>query len=257
MKDYKRFSIELAKEAGKIIKANFALGMKKEWKSDNTPLTETDTKINQLVLDAIQKNFPGHSVLAEEGSNLLEGSEYTWVCDPVDGTIPFSHGIPNCVFALALVKNGESILGIVYDPFLDHLFLAEKNKGATLNNEKIRVSTSASFESTIIGIALRKNEKYNFFQVAEILESRKGWSLNFGSIVYMDMLVANGEFAASIFGGENAHDSAASKIIVEEAGGTFTDIFGNDQRYDQKVKGHIASNGILHQEIIDIIKTSL
>src|SRR3989338_5284171 len=211
MKDYKNFSLELAKEAGRIIKTNFALGMKKEWKADNTPLTETDLRINQLVLDSVKKEFPGHSVIAEEGSDFSEKSEYVWVCDPVDGTIPFSHGIPTCVFSLALVKNGESILGTVYDPFLDRLFLAEKNKGTTLNKEKIAVSKAISFEKTLVGlVGWWKGAQYNISKVAESLVNKSAFIPNLGSIVYMDMLVANGEFAATIFGGDKPHDSAAS-----------------------------------------------
>lgn len=259
MKDYRNFALELAEEAGKIIKTNFTLGMKKDWKSDFTPLTETDLKINQLVLDVVAKEFPEHSVIAEEGSDFSEKSEYVWVCDPVDGTVPFSHGIPTCVFALALVRNGESILGTVYDPFLDRLFFAEKDKGATLNKEKIAVSKSTSLEKTLVGIAGRgKNAKYGSKnKVVEFLEDKRALVLNLGSIIYMDMLVANGEFAAAIFGGDKPHDSAASKVIIEEAGGKFTDLFGKNQRYDRDVKGHLASNGTLHQELVDIIKAGL
>ncbi|MBI3626632.1 hypothetical protein HY224_01135, partial [Candidatus Uhrbacteria bacterium] len=92
---HKDFALQLAKEAGQIIRTNFVLGMKKEWKKDNTPVTETDLRINQMVIERINSAWPGHGVLAEEGNKLIEGgSEFVWVCDPIDGTIPFSYGIP-------------------------------------------------------------------------------------------------------------------------------------------------------------------
>jgi len=255
--DYKTFSLELAKEAGKIIAANFSLGMKKEWKADNTPLTQTDLKINQLVIDSVKKEFPGHSIIAEEGSDFSDKSEYVWVCDPVDGTIPFSHGIPTCVFSLALVRKGESILGVVYDPFLQRMFFAEKSKGATMNGAKISVSRATSLQNALVGFVWWKSEKMNLSKTDEILSDRGAILIDVKSIVYMDMLVANGELAATLFPGTKPHDTAATKIVVEEAGGKVTDIYGNEQRYDRDIKGHIASNGILHEELVRIVKENL
>ncbi|MBI2888883.1 MAG: inositol monophosphatase [Candidatus Liptonbacteria bacterium] len=255
--DYKNFALELASEAGKIIKANFSLGMKKEWKADNTPLTETDLKINQLVIDAVKREFPGHSIIAEEGSDFSDKSEYVWVCDPVDGTIPFSHGIPTCVFSLALVRKGESILGVIYDPFLDRMFFAEKGEGATLNGVKISVSRATSLQNALVGLVWWKSDKTNLSKVDKIISDRGATLIDVKSIVYMDMLVANGEFVATLFPGTKPYDTAAGKIIIEEAGGKVTDLFGNEQRYDRDIKGHITSNGILHEELVNIVKANL
>lgn len=119
------FAINLAKQAGPIIKNNFVLGMKKEIKQDKTPLTVTDLAINDLVNKAVAKMFPDHGLISEEGG-FYSGQDYTWVCDPVDGTIPFSHGVPICMFMLGLMYKGQSILGVVYDPFMDKMYYAEK-----------------------------------------------------------------------------------------------------------------------------------
>src|SRR3989338_9591130 len=118
------FAAGLAREAGEIMRQNFALGMKKEWKEDDSPITVTDIRINSLVLEAIQKKYPAHSFVGEEGSRIIE-SEYVWVCGPVDGTVPFSHGYPIFMFSLALVKNGMPIAGVLYDPILKRMFYAE------------------------------------------------------------------------------------------------------------------------------------
>src|SRR6185369_6851970 len=99
---HKEFALQMAQEAGGIIRSNFSMGMKKEWKEDVTPVTVSDLAINKDLIEGVKQHFPGHSVYGEEESALIDGAEYVWVCDPVDGTLPFSHGIPTCMFSLAL-----------------------------------------------------------------------------------------------------------------------------------------------------------
>jgi len=119
------FAKNLAYKAGKIMRDNFSLGMKKQWKKDGTPLTKTDKIVNELVINEISKKFPAHSILGDERKLMKKSSSFTWVCDLIDGTIPFSHGCPIFTFSLALVKDGKSILGVLfYDVMLDRLFWA-------------------------------------------------------------------------------------------------------------------------------------
>ncbi len=256
--DYKTFALGLAQDAGAIIRKNFMLGMKKEWKTDDSPVTVTDLAINQMVIDAVKKEFPDHSILAEEGSDFSESSEYIWVCDPVDGTIPFSHGIPTCVFSLALTRNGESILGVVYDPFMDRMFFAEKGEGAFLNDKKTSVSSRDTIKNSLFGVCSGwKDAQFDFAGIVEALKGERARMTDVGSITYMGMLVAAGEFAATFFHGTKSHDTAALKVIVEEAGGKVTDLFGNEQRYDREIKGHIISNGILHDRLVQIARATI
>jgi len=106
MTTYEQFAKDVAKQAGKIMMENFKLGMHKEWKSDNSPVTETDLRINKLLIEGVKKYFPEHSVLGEEESNFVGDRKMVWVCDPLDGTLPFSHGVPIFTFSLALVDDG-------------------------------------------------------------------------------------------------------------------------------------------------------
>ena len=253
-KDYLSFALDLARDAGAIMKQNFILGMKKEWKNDATPLTETDTKIHDLVAASISREFPDHALMSEEGDDGRSAScEYVWVCDPVDGTHNFSHGIPCATFMLALVKDGEPILGVINDPFMDRLFYAEKGKGAFMNDKSISVSKNTTVKNTVIGIGKWNDGVLNLFPIGEALRNA-GVRLVCGlSVGYMDALVAAGEFSAVLFGGKEAHDTVASQIIVEEAGGKATDLFGKNTRYDTKVDGQLASNGLVHEEILRII----
>lgn len=253
MYNHKKFAIDLARKAGKIIKTNFSLGMKKEWKEDNTPLTATDLKINQLVIDAVKKEYPSFGIIAEEGSDY-SNQEYTWVCDPIDGTIPFSHGVPTCMFLLALIKNGKSILGVAYDPFMDNMYFAEEGKGAFRNDKIIKVSKQTKLDSkAVIDVLLWKEAPYQYPKLLEDLREKGVLDFRLPSIGYVDMLIACGEFTATIAPSPYAWDVAVSKIIIEEAGGKVTDLYGGEFDFRDKVKGHIASNGLVHTELLELV----
>lgn len=253
-KEYLSFALDLARDAGAIMKQNFMMGMKKEWKADTTPLTETDTKIHMLVADAIAREFPTHSLLSEEGSDDAQhpSTEYVWICDPVDGTHNFSHGIPTATFVLALVRNGEPILAVINDPFMERIFYAEKGKGAFMNDKPIHVSTNGALKNSVVGLG-KWEEVMNLFPVAEAIRNAGVRLVTGLSINYMGALVAAGEFSAALFGGKEPHDTVAISLLVAEAGGKATDLFGENTRYDRAVLGQLASNGFVHEEILKII----
>lgn len=243
---YKKFAIDMAKKAGKIMLANFTMEMKKEWKKDGTPVTKTDVAINKMIISAVKKYFPTHDVLGEEESSLTNKGEYLWVCDPVDGTVPFSHGIPTFVFSLALVYRGAPILGVIYDPIMNRLYFAEKNKGAFLNNVRIRVN-KLKLGKGVIG--------WSNFGMSEMrVKFPKMPIICLWCVCYEGALVASGELNATYYSHNNAHDVAALKIIVEEAGGKVTDKFGKEQRYDRKINGALITNGKTHAELLKFIK---
>lgn len=253
---YKDFAINMAKDAGEIIRRNFVSGMSKEWKSDLTPVTETDYRINTMLIERVQKEYPNCGVLGEEES-FNEKAQNLWVCDPVDGTIPFSHGVPICTFGLALVKDGEVILGLIYDPFMDNMFFAEKGVGAFLNGEKISVSDRSETNKSLIELTNWARAPYYMANLLDLLEKDGAITTHYCSILYFCALVALGEYIGDIYAGDLPHDVAAAKIIVEEAGGKVTDLFGEEQRYDQKIKGAIISNGKTHQYLLKKVKESL
>lgn len=249
---YKGFALELARNAGKVIKTNFTLGMGKKWKADNTPVVETDIAVNQLVIQEVQKHFPKHGILGEEQSQF-SGQQGVWVVDPLDGTIPFSHGIPVAVFSIAYVYDGEVQLGVIYDPFMDRMFFAEKGKGAFLNEQKIHVSSAANIQNTVINIEELSGRLAGLFGKLKPLAK----VVTIGSCSYAGTLVACGEFVGEISTVKGPHDTAAIKVIVEEAGGKVTDLAGNEQRYDQETNGHIVSNSLLHDELLTLIQETV
>jgi len=255
--EYKDFALETAKKAGKIIKANFSLGMKKEWKDNKTPITETDLAINKLLVESVNREFPNHGIMAEESESEKENAEYLWVCDPVDGTLPFSHGIPICTFSLALVKDGKSILGVAYDPFLERIFYAEKNQGAFMNNRQIAVSQARNLQHQVIDTEFSGNAPYRYPNLAESLEKEGARALSLYSVVYSGTLVASGELIGAMYPVNHSYDVAAIKIIVEEAGGKVTDLFGNESDYSRDIKGAIISNGYVHDYLLQKVQENL
>ncbi len=250
---YKEFCERLAREAGAIMRQHFRNDPETKQKADKTPVTVADEAINALVIEVVKREYPGHDVQGEEASHLENKGRHVWVCDPIDGTKPFIRGVPTSVFSLALVEDGVTVAAVVYDPWCDRLCYAEKGKGTTLNGRPVRVS-DASMEVAAVGITTFSRARYDFTLVEGGLEERGGQAFNFGSTAYMGMLVACGLLDATIFPHDTAHDCAAQALLVQEAGGTATDIHGKWQRYDRPVDGFVASNGKIHDELLALLR---
>ena len=246
---------EIAEKSADIALKYFGFDVQRTWKSDNTPLTKADTEINKLVIEEIRKAFPDHSVRGEEESNKMEGSKYIWVCDPIDGTMPYSLGLPIFTFSLALVNqiDGQPILGIVNDPVHKNMYWACKGLGAFRNGEKISVSNESKLEKTYLCLDGSQNN-YSKMDSIKMLRSKGAKVMTLLSFIYGAIQVPNGKFSGAVFVNTYAHDVAALKIINDEAGGKTTDLEGEERRYDQDGNGCILSNGILHQDIMDCIQ---
>ena len=152
MEEYLKLAKEIAEGSAEIALKHFGFDVKSTWKSDNSPLTLADTEINTYVIEKIHKAYPNHSVVGEEESSTKKNSEYVWVCDPVDGTLPFSRGLPMFTFSLALVEQstGLPLLVVVNDPIMKNMYWAYKGSGAYRNNQKITVSNFDSLSKTNI-----------------------------------------------------------------------------------------------------------
>ncbi len=250
------FARGLARRAGEIMLEHFAVGVAFTSKADASRLTVADTAVNRMVIEEVARAFPDHGVRGEEESSQQDHHTMVWVCDPIDGTLPYSHGIPTNMFSLALVEDGKPIIGVVYDPYLRRLFTAQKAKGAFLNDRPIRVSASEVVAHQSMSISGDRGIQHPpgiyaacFDQGLEVFAQK--------SCVYSSMLVASGQFIGHVYGGQHSHDVAAVKIIVEEAGGKVTNLRGEEQRYDRPVHGALISNGAAHDDLISLIKPHL
>lgn len=258
MENYLEFAKNLAKEAEEIALKYFSLEIKNTWKDDNTPLTRADIEINDLVIKRVNENFPEHSIYGEEQSELKENSKYIWVCDPIDGTMPFSNGLPIFTFSIALVDqlSGLPVLGVVNDPVLKNMYWAIKNGGAYRNGKSLSVLKNESLENTYLiseasGIAVG----FSNLPLIKTLSEKKCRVMKFLSFIYGAIQVSNGKFVGAIFYNPYGHDVAALKIITEEAGGKVTDLNGEERRYDEDGTGCIVSNGLLHNELLKIVQS--
>src|SRR5688500_3505124 len=106
----------------------------------NDLVTEVDHASEKAIIEVIKKHHPDHSILTEESGEIYQESEYKWIIDPIDGTVNFAHHIPICCVSIGIEHQGKMVLGAVYNPFMNELFIAEKGKGATLNDKLISVS---------------------------------------------------------------------------------------------------------------------
>lgn len=253
------FAKELAHQAGAI--------MKKYWqsdtadthnKSDQTIVTLADTEINTMIIDKIGARYPGHSIWGEEEKKIKDNAEYTWVCDPVDGTMPFAKGLPVSTFLLALVdESGKSIVGVAYDPFTDTMFEAVVGRGAFRNGTRMCVSATTTLAGSYIDEELWINheEGISFDNPKDRLNKQDAKVITYCSSGITGCMVADGKFDAMIFGQTKPEDIAALAVIVTEAGGRVTDLFGHEQRYDRPILGAVVSNGSIHKDIVAITST--
>lgn len=252
MNNYLDFAKQVALQAGEIMLKHFDTDVAYREKQDLSIVTVADEEINTFVIKQIGKTYPEHSVFGEEESKI-QNSEYSWLCDPIDGTVPYSKGVPVSVFSLALVKNGESIVGVVYDPFMKRLYSASKGNGAFLNDKPIRVNKNTISRHSIIDIEWWPEASYDIdTPLHEMSVQTACYVLHLGCVVNACCLVASGMYDACVFAGTKGKsvDIAAVKVIVEEAGGKVTDLFGEEQKYYSDIRGAIVSNGVGHEVIV-------
>ena len=217
----------------------------------NNLVTEVDHASEKAIIDVIRKNFPEHYILSEEAGEIVQDSTYKWIIDPIDGTVNFAHHIPICCISVGLEIDKQMVLGAVYNPFLNEFFIAEKGKGATLNDKAIKVSSKEKVENAclVTGFPYTYLDEPNGpLQVFERF-IRKGIPVRrLGSAAIDLCWVACGRFDGFYEHKLQAWDSAAGFLIVQEAGGKVTDLRG--QPYSPYQPGIVATNGIIHEEIL-------
>ena len=257
MKKFLEFAKETARGAGEITRKYFSGENGAGYKYDQTIVTKADTEINSYLIERVREVFPTHAVDGEE--EQFGKSEYVWVCDPVDGTAMYARHIPVSVFSLALVKDGKPIVGVIYDSFTDNMYYASLGGGAFCGGERISVNDLPfSGMRTIVNLDAWPEAEYNLWEVYREL-GKKTYLVGLGSVIRAAACVANGDFTAAIYPGTKHKncDIAAAKIIVEEAGGKVTDLFGREQRYDGDIEGALISNGTVHEEALELIKNHM
>ncbi|MCO5237749.1 MAG: inositol monophosphatase [Chitinophagaceae bacterium] len=243
--------LQAVTSAGAIMKESFQGSFKISNKEGiNNLVTEVDHASEKAIIEIIKNSYPDHFILSEEAGEIVMDSDYKWIVDPIDGTVNFANGIPICCVSIAVERKGTIILGAVFNPFFDELFVAEKGKGAFLNNKPLQVSEKAELDSAclVTGFPYQLLDEPNGPLVIFEKLIRKGIPLRrLGSAAIDLCWVAAGRFDGFYEHKLEAWDSAAGFLIVEEAGGKITDFSGN--YYSPYQPSLLATNGKIHEEL--------
>ncbi|MCX6174053.1 MAG: inositol monophosphatase family protein [Ignavibacteriales bacterium] len=247
--------IQISKEAGEIVREGFGKNFSTEYKTNSSDLvTEIDKKSEALIIDFIKKEFPGHSVLAEESGEHGTSSEYLWVIDPLDGTTNFAHGFPMFAVSIGVQKNGGTICGAVYDIMRDEIYTSEKGSGSFRNGMKLKVSSNTDLRKSVLVTGfpynIAENPDHAFERFIDSLKSARAVR-RLGSAAIDFCYVALGVFDG--FWEVHLHpwDICAGKLIVEEASGVVTNFAG--EKIDIYSKQILATNNFVHRSMIKLL----
>jgi myo-inositol-1(or 4)-monophosphatase len=217
-------------------------------------VTGADTESERTIIETIRSAFPHHTILAEESGLNQGAADHLWIIDPLDGTTNFTHGLNLFSVSIAYAVEGETVMGIVLSPFTEELFLAQSGIGAYLNNQPISVSNEQRVSDSLLVTGF----PYEFDGTSEMLFERFTRCLKvaqavrrLGSAALDLCYVACGRFAGYWEQHLKPWDTAAGVLIAREAGGMVTD-YAN-QHYDMDKTEILATNGIIHQEMLSIL----
>ena len=255
--DFLKFSIDVAKEAGKIQMSYFGNISALDKKSTNIDLlTEADKKSEQYIIEKISSKFSEHSILSEEFGESDKSSNYKWVIDPLDGTTNFVHNLPIFAVSIGLVKNNKTISAVVYNPAADKCFYAEDKKGAYLNNKTINITSSVTLSDSLIatGFPYLHDDKYELsFEIFKEFYGLTRGIRRLGAASLDLCFVAMGRFDGFYEFELKPWDICAGSLIVKEAGGIVTD-WNNNKLCSSGIR-ILADNGKIHDEMVQVLSS--
>jgi len=252
--------LEIAKEvaikAGEIV-VSYREGkhsVERKGTADNIT-TEADVASQAKILQILQASFPKYNFLSEEKEGRIDnGSEYTWVIDPLDGTGPYYSGLPTFGVSIGLLRGSEPILGVLNFPVLNNVYWAAKGEGAYKNGKKITVSKETRLEKAMLGydfawMDMRDKEVDSLLRP---LVSKVRYTPMLGCTIAGISYVAEGAYGGYIHWAYS-WDYVAGVAILEEAGGKVTDEKGNKINWLNETMTVVASNGYLHKKILSLL----
>lgn len=246
-------ALELADRADAISTARFrAPDLRVDTKPDDSPVTDADRQIEEMIRARLAALRPSHTFLGEEGGASGAG-EWRWIVDPIDGTKNFARGVPVWATLISLQRQGEETCAVVSAPALRRRWWASSGEGAMGSGERLRVSTvSRLADATVSFTDVRDFARHGWQAGFDALAARCRITRGFGDF-WSHMLVAEGATDCGIEPVINEWDISAARLIVREAGGRLTDFAGVDHARGGNV---VSSNGLIHDEVLGCLATA-
>lgn len=253
----RRVAIDAARAAGEILTAGFRAAHRVAFKGQTTNLvTEMDERAEELIVGRLAATFPDDAILAEERGAARGRSGRRWIVDPLDGTTNYAHGLPIFAVSIALEVDGRIALGVAYDPSADELFVAERGRGATVNDARLAVSSTNSLEASLLSTGfpynIRETRDNNLKEYSAFALRCRGVR-RLGSAVLDLAWVAAGRLDGFWELSLGPWDVAAASLFVEEAGGRITNLTGG--AVDVDAPAVVATNGRIHDEMLAVLRS--
>lgn len=220
-------------------------------------VTLADQKAEKIVFEELSKARPGYGFIMEEGGTV-EGTDksHTWHVDPLDGTTNFLHGVPIFGVSIALVRDGQVVAGVVYNPAVDDMFVAERGQGAYLNNRRLRVSGRNKLADSLIGCGIphlgKRRDHPRFLAEVETVMGKVSNVRRLGAAALDMCFVAAGRYDGYWERGIKSWDIAAGLVMIKEAGGFTTDCDGGQDMLE--IGTVCAGNEAIQSALLGLVK---
>jgi myo-inositol-1(or 4)-monophosphatase len=253
-KPYLDFATEMAYRAGRITLGYFNVGIRPDYKADDTPVTAADRAAEEFIRAELAKTYPSHAILGEEfGESAGQGNGFRWIVDPIDGTKSFMRGVPMYGVLIGLEVEGVVRVGAAYYPGTDEMLCAADGEGAWWNGRRAHVSTEASLDRAWICFTnVRNMARYGradaWERINQAAYAMRGWGDAYGYLA-----VATGRAEAMLDPVVAVWDMGPFPVILKEAGGYFGSWDGRDGHLHGEA---LACNSALLPKMLEIIKGS-
>jgi len=255
MKELNDFAVNLARDAGNLLKEKFNSKHEVHYKGEINLVTEADKMSENLIITSIKSSFPDHGILSEESPAQNSQAMLRWIIDPLDGTTNYAHGYPVFCVSIALENEGVIVLGVIYDPLREDMFVAVRGSGAYLNGKKLKVSPTATLSRSLLAtgfpydIRMSKDNNLNYFNLMAV----EAQAIRRAGAAALDIAyLAAGRFDGFWELKLMPWDVAAGCLMVEESGGVISDMSGG--QWDISSPNVLVSNGLIHEQMISVFK---
>jgi myo-inositol-1(or 4)-monophosphatase len=249
-------AVRAARQAGSVIMRSFGRldALTVAEKKANDFVSEVDRNAEQAIIDTVRRAYPNHAILAEE-SGRQGDDPFEWVIDPLDGTTNYLHGFPQFAVSIALRHRGRLESAVVYDPVRDEMYTADRGGGALLNDRRLRVADRKSLKGALLGTGIPfRDQRYMdaYLGMLKTLTRETAGIRRPGSAALDFAYVAAGRLDGFWELGLSEWDFAAGSLLVQEAGGTVSDIRGGSRHFESG--NVIAANVRLQRAIVDALR---